>query len=150
MDSKSLMIGDWVYMPNDEGVLTPMQIESFYFDALFADGCEHYAEDCSPIPLTAEILEKNGFAIEEREGDITFPYFAFIIENDEYRVEITWYDSHDVYEPNTGKYLRSAPEVWNIEILSKCGNYDCGKNKIFVHELQRALRLCGIDKEIVL
>ena len=119
-------------------------------DTPYAEIWQEELDEVKPIPLTDEILEKNGFAIEERDGDITFPYLAFIIKNDEYSVEITWYDSHDVYEPNTGKYLHSAPEVWNMEILGKCGNYDCGKNKIFVHELQHALRLCGIDKEIVL
>lgn len=142
MRPKDLMVGDWVILRDpDTHKETKVTIQ-------WNDLGSIILQWFVPIPITPEILEKNGFITEEREGDPTFPYLAFIIENDEYRVEITWYDSHDVYEPNTGEYLHGAPEVWNMEILGKCSNYDCGKNKLYLHELQHALKLCGINKEI--
>ena len=110
----------------------------------------HDIKSISPIPLTIEILEKNGFITKEREGDPTFPYYAYIIENYEYRVEIIWYDQHEVYEANTGQYSHLAKETWAVEILGKHGNCDFGRNKLYIHELQHALRLCKIEKEIKL
>ena len=155
MKENELMIGDWVKFP-----IGYEKIQEISYQQEIGGYCVWFAasatlfpckiEDIEPIPLTPEILERNGFITEEREGDPTFPYLAFIIENDEYRVEITWYDSHDVYEPNTGEYLHGAPEVWNMDILGKCGNYDCGKNKLYLHEFQHALKLCGIEKNIII
>ena len=154
MISQELMSNDWIEVISNDH-LKYVQIEEIYKSSILTKESEVESEEVSidnirPIPLTPEIIEKNGFVTEEREGDPTFPYFAFIIENDEYRVEITWYDQHEVYEANTGEYLHGAPEVWNMEILGKCGNYDCGKNKLYVHELQHALKLCGIKKNIII
>lgn len=153
---EELMIGDWVmYNPNvfneDEYEPTkecfPIQIKS----VKSGDDIDLVIEDCySPIPLTPEILEKNGFAEEVREGDPTFPYSAFILDGDDYHIEITWYDSHDRYEPNTGQFLGGVPEVWVLEVYRKGGNVDIEGNKIYVHDLQHALKLCKIDKEIKL
>lgn len=154
MKVNELMIGDWVMFPNSiEKVQEISYVCGKGYCASFAASATLFPisiDKIKPIPLTPEILEKNGFITEEREGDPTFPYLAFIIENDEYRIEITWYDSHDVYEPNTGEYLHGAPEFWNMDILGKCGNYDCGKNKLYLHEFQHALKLCGIEKNIII
>ena len=67
-----------------------------------------------PIPLTAEILEKNGFV---QDG------------------ESWWYKDFRIV-------LSSSKGVSLV----------CGRQIKFcyVHELQHALRLCGIDKEIIL
>jgi hypothetical protein len=151
MKANELMVGDWVYNHRKwEYPIVEIHKDSAVVVARHYGEEEFELSDLYPIPLTPEILEKNGFITEEREGDPTFPYLAFIIENDEYRIEITWYDSHDVYEPNTGEYLHGAPEVWNMEILGKCGNYDFGKNKLYLHEFQHALKLCGIEKNIII
>ena len=67
-----------------------------------------------PIPLTAEILEKNGFVLDG---------------------ESWWYKDFRIV-------LSSSKGVSLV----------CGRQIKFcyVHELQHALRLCGIDKEIIL
>ena len=81
-----------------------------------------------PIPLTPEILEKNGFKME-------------------------FYSDYKVYELNNFKVCKSYCDYFEIcdlwkdsdfgwEIISFC---PC----IYVHQLQHALKLCGIDKEIV-
>jgi hypothetical protein len=159
MEANKLMVDDWVLWkgkPVQVASVSGVKYSFGQIDVTLAHCNDkkiletHDIKSIQPIPLTPEILEKNGFITEEREGDPTFPYLAFIIENDEYRVEITWYDSHDVYEPNTGEYLHGAPEVWNMEILGKCSTYYCSKNKLYLHELQHALKLCGIEKNIII
>ena len=83
-----------------------------------------------PIPLTPEILEKNGF---EREGVIVSLY-----EGIDHRVTI-----HDDKE-----YMNSNNE-WHVHIDSEdyCTIANC--ELTYVHQLQQLLRLCKIDKEIV-
>lgn len=83
-------------------------------------------EDAEPIPLTPEILEKNGF--ESVRGIMTFmdEYYDIQIED--------WSDSIfrirvDFCEMNTPHFQATIS---------------------YAHELQHCLRLCGIDKEIIL
>ena len=84
------------------------------------------------IPLTAEILEKNGFPLDVEETN------------------------HPLYKGTEIKeYIISMPPngykehlIWNGEYYIM---FDSPKVRIdYVHQLQHALRLCGIDKEIVL
>lgn len=82
----------------------------------------------SPIPLTVEILEKNGLC-EDNHGRLNGEYF----DEDENRdLEIT-------VDDKTG-------EIW--------WSYNWDEYRIirlrYVHELQHALRLCGITREIIL
>jgi hypothetical protein len=77
----------------------------------------------TPIPLTAEILVKNGFIKES--------YIEVVGGLDTY-------------------YLGEEIGSFRIHRLQK-GYYQFGLAKInFVHQLQHALRLCGIEKEIIL
>lgn len=102
-------------------------------------------DEIKPIHLTVKHLEKFGFIeIEHEDGDPTFPYSSFILENDDYSIEITWYDSHDKYEPNTGTYLGSVPENWILNISSKNNHSYISKENLFFHEFQNALNACQI------
>lgn len=87
-----------------------------------------------PIPLTAEILEKNGF--KKCDGN---EWSVFKYEDDDYTkkalYQVLWsadelYLEIDSYTSRTGEFNRMGVE--------------------FVHELQHALRLCGITCEIIL
>ena len=79
-----------------------------------------------PIPLTPEILEKNGFKKEGR---------YFIIEDDYYDVSIR----------------EITDSIWRVKYCNtEFSAFDCILHIAFIHELQHALRLCGIEKEIVL
>jgi hypothetical protein len=118
MRTKELMIGDWVYgkEKNKYGRV---------------DKLEHDVEDdtVEPIPITEEILKKNGFLLKRDEifgwyfcGDVSLEYTADGRHDDAY---------------------------WAFT----CGNKDndvCLIVMHYVHELQHALRLCKIDKEIEL
>lgn len=85
-----------------------------------------------PIQLTPEVLEKNGFRVEHNIG-----FYALIGIDD--RVELQ----------NDKEYMNSRNE-WYVHIDSEdyCTIANC--ELTYVHELQHILRLCKIDKEIVL
>lgn len=78
------------------------------------------------IPLTPEILEKNGF-------------------NDECAGT---YGNDDAYFIPTYRGFDAGTWETHIEPTEGIGDFS-GKLR-YVHELQHALRLCGIDKEIIL
>lgn len=127
MDIKELMIGDWVNVKRGfDGHLTNERIKSLY-----GDKDELYPvtiltketvslKDILPIPLTEEILVKNGFKKESQtiDGDYckyTLPGFALNwCDTDGF-----WYQNGDI-TPN------------------------------HVHTLQHLLRLCCVQKEIEL
>lgn len=127
MEATDLMIGDWVnFLTDIEGGDTeydpctdqyqPMRIDRiFSFGEVDSDlGVINDASQLQPIPLTAEILEKNFPLI--RDG----VYWSEYASSDRFDIRIEY---NDLY----------------VEGIFT-----------FVHELQHALRLCGIDKNIVL
>jgi hypothetical protein len=122
-----LSVGDWVIYDRDT---TPVQIVGLYqrnkqdcvvmSDSYYPEGVIGFVEYLKPIPLTPEILEKNGWSKK--------------------------YD--DVWECG----------VWRISQINKClfilynekYDYDFCVYIDTVHQLQHALRLAGIEKEIEL
>jgi len=85
-------------------------------------------DDIAPIPLTPEILEKNWF----RHGDgFEKRWYDVKIEDK----KVTLYQSNIFYTLMIDEGI--WPKLNNIYIR-------------FVHELQHALRLCGIEKDIEL
>lgn len=80
----------------------------------------YYAETLLPIPLTSDILVKNGF-------DNQMPY------NDYAFGEISLYEGGNGYIVNGFVGLGGL----NVHID-------------YVHQLQHLLRLCGIEKELVI
>lgn len=119
MDAKDLMIGDWVLCPDN------MQRQVRYLQvrpSVIGIGGSSYDEDeIQPIPLTPEILEKNGFELQRDKSEL---------------------GTLDTY------WLGSELGAFRIHRLNN-GDYQFGLAKIkFVHQLQHALRLCGISKNI--
>ena len=128
-----LMVGDWVMSFGEPhkivGVRTDMRephIKTDMSDTWYEEGIENLLE---PIPLTLKILEKNAdFHCDE----IYYNFYDFS-KVDRYGNSI----SVEVCESKGTVY-------WTIN-----GNeYGITKLK-YVHELQHALKLCKIDKEIV-
>lgn len=128
------MIGDWVSY-----VGTPIKVKNVYEDCInFQHDIPFVQEefsieqtDIKPIPLTPEILEKNGFTIKKNWAQIgnfgDSPLIMWHFEDD-----VFWRDfKHEleIHQNDTGK----------VHIRIPCE---------YVHELQHALRLCGIEKEI--
>lgn len=116
--AKEQMIGDWVNIVEDGRILKPIKVWG-------VSGDKSYYQ---PIPLTPEILTKNGFKIgygEHRGNE------GFIDDvNKHYYVKVNRW-SHDKNEVG-------HCEVWNVCIDQH--------SPIYVHELQHALRLCGLWK----
>ena len=127
LNCKSLMIGDWVVY-TEFGKNDIDKIETLEPRRVWLSHGKTYVpiEYIEPIPLTTEILEKNGFVKDENDDNMYY---------------------------------------WNWSVIDDCMSYDKETSKVrifyvsglvfvkillYVHELQHALRLCEIKKEIVL
>lgn len=97
-------------------------------------GAFHYSsakiEDIVPIPITPEILEKNGFV---KESEVGYERFEWR-ENGSVAITLNR-DSFSQSETFVLSTFKIGINSW----LLKIGH---------VHELQHAIRLAGIDKEI--
>lgn len=123
LKANELMIGDWVKFPigNDKVIDLPY-IEGRGVCASFSASATLFPVEVyklEPIPLTPEILEKNGFVYNESPFVQSWEQFGLSLHlgGDGYRI-------------------------------------NCGQNVAMVidsvHQLQHALRFCGIEKEIVI
>lgn len=127
MKAEDLIIGDWVNVFD-----SPKQIEGIRKfrngdEIVYYDGDNgNFIKSVTPIPLTPEILEKNGFNKLTEPPYITY----YELGLNEYMNKVLWYKGSIVigYEGD------------NVYLC------DCE----YVHELQHALKDNGIEKEIVL
>lgn len=127
MKATDLMIGDWVVNTEFEKNKID-KIETLEPRRVWLEHSKTYVpiEFIEPIPLTTEILEKNGFVKDEKDDNMYY---------------------------------------WNWSVIDDCMSYDKETSKVrifyvsgltfvkilqYVHELQHALRLCEIKKEIEL
>jgi len=123
MALKDLMIGDWILDGN-----VYAQVTSITCDGIIETTHNKFSniELVEPIPITPEILKKIGFE--------TKPNIGYIIDD--------WDGTQIIYD-NWNHILRIIKDYktcLDIETFSE----------MTVHELQHALKLCGIEKEIVL
>lgn len=91
----------------------------------------------APIPITPEILEKNGFTYCKSDGGV---YLHTTISYGNWDVDVVLFDVTDEYR-NNQLHISSPDDSYIAIHLMECNH---------VHELQHALRLCGIKKEISL
>lgn len=138
MDIKSLMIGDWVFNKHHGKNIRLTQYDFFTHThnefgeqelAPFAKPT--FGRDLEPILLTSEILEKNGF---EDIGD----------------------DTYQLEEKPCWFWVDFFRHTYGCEYDTSTYEYEDDEHRLklygipSVHELQHALRLCGIEKEIEL
>ena len=122
MKCRELMVNDWV--ANQYG--TPIQIYSTGDNGAYANTgdtlwvFEDNEYKPQPIPLTPEILEKNGFTKVNSQR-------------------------YDYGYPDTDCYVKVNPKKNMIHVSGRNANSNLYSHS-FVHELQRALRLCGLDE----
>lgn len=123
MKANELMIGDWVsalydkvYYPCRVVAVFPTEVHVKEKTMVILTKCDEWNE-VKPIPLTAEILEKNFRA--DKQWDYG------------------WYinDHIHIYQTINGVYNIQYMETVDIQ---------------YVHQLQHALKLCGIEKVIEL
>ena len=147
MKANELMAGDWVLIKRTPSCEYPYKICSInnysilgeeYADWIEVEaGEEINLEEIKPIPLTAEILEKNGWKKEfDKKSYMTF----YNLEDEKYW--LMWCISeHTLDIQRQNKTLLDQYNLCAERAVIACE---------YVHELQHALKLCGIDKEIVL
>ena len=135
MKATELMIGDWVMVK----VLS--QIPDTY--VLHTWTANDYSRDfqVKSIPLTPEILEKNGFDPE-----------TFLTSEWERKVYFKEFPGCVVEPADSGKYIFGTTKYWS-KTYSDGSPIDWGTmydsricNLQYVHELQHALRLCGLNE----
>lgn len=140
MQAKELMIGDYISV-KPSGMLIKVAAvhhKKVAYHAVVNKLAWVRESLLEPIPLTPEILEKNGF---ETEDDVHFS-----IQGQSDILELLL-----VELPFDGYYFDI---VRTEKTINKC-NQRCYIDRYFasiyyVHQLQHALRLCGIEKEIEL
>ena len=113
MKANELMIGNWVKCGKRYMKVTQL-----------AEDMD--CDDIEPIPITPEILEKNGF---EKLEDGSWSLFQALYQ-------IYW-SADPLYLEISSSYTSQIGDFSRMGIQ-------------FVHELQHALKLCGIDKTIEL
>lgn len=146
MKANELMIGDWVYvskdftqkyhkiraLSNDEGAV----LRGIYVNEYGIENNSVFSpNDTEPIPLTPEILEKNGFK----------PYIP------EYHIE-TVYACQDVSNAIADELYALWPyQDGSFYLLLRVDGKDMVRMYVhYIHQLQHALRLCNVSKEIAL
>lgn len=97
-----------------------------------------------PIPITPEILEKNGFDINGIPEDMQ-PVEERDWSDDTY----VWSRQETPDEAIEVCIYMDDPYNFFAEIICQYCHVD-GVHIKYVHELQHVLRLCGIEKEIIL
>lgn len=146
MNAKDLMVRDWILHEGE-----PYQIRQLGIYGVDKDG-EDYPAVCvgkpngvglilerneiEPIPLTPEILEKNGFVANKHI--YPYPYYEYINKEDKLKVGFAFPQGNRTSYKDPWIYIDS--ERVFVEHLP------C----MFVHQLQHALRLCEIEKTIEL
>lgn len=133
MKATELMIGDWV-MFNHNPVRVAILGAADKSIGLAA-GKNVFGQPFSmidPIPITAEILEKNGF---KKQYGNDWCYYKY--KDDDTSKESLYYILYDI----DSLYLEIAA------FTNASGEYN-RMGVCYVHELQHTLKLCGIDKEI--
>lgn len=121
-----LSVGDWVYYDNKN---KPYSIRSIYRtdirDCVVLNDNESlvgviaFVDELTPIPITVEILEKNGKSDEWSTGD--------------------WEEI-----PST----EVSPSRQCMRVRDLGTHIFLGDKVVYVHQLQHVLRIAGVDKEI--
>lgn len=130
METDELMVGDWVL---DTRTGTPLRVNPFM--------AELEVPEWQPIPLTVEILEKNGFDVVRGNRIMGLQVSD--------RCTLRIGDGMKEMRVEMQDWGETEERKWFIEIRN-LGSIILQLYIGYTHELQHALRLCKVDKEIVL
>ena len=130
------MVGDWVLLFGD--TLTRVDCignVEVYLNAADTGDWRTTYEHIQPIPLTPEILQANGIQlVEVGDNGISTPA-KFRNRFEKWAIRTEWRDTWLWYDRTTKRY--------NLHDMN-------GAQFTMVHELQHALHLAGIQKDIAL
>lgn len=125
MKISDLSVGDWVMVDGEDWKVSAINEDSV---GLRVDSDYAVAEisECDGILLTPEILEKNGF---KKNGE---------------------YNEWNIGEWNERPFIGVSLDLQSMRIISLGTDIFVVHQVVCVHQLQHALRLAGIEKEIEL
>ena len=139
MKSSELMIGDYIMFDGCSCIIEEISSKG-WLHMMYADSkvrvnlsSDFILDFIEGIPLTPEILEKNGFNKSVSPPGIHAKCYEYDNPKEKYNLTIADYN----------KYKRLLLNIDSED--SECFNIKCD----YVHQLQHALRLCKIDKQIV-
>ena len=124
------MIGDWVL---DTRTKNPLRVNPFM--------AEFEVPEWQPIPLTPEILEKNGFDVVRGNRIMGLQVSD--------RCTLRIGDGMKEMRVEMQNWGETEERKWFIEIRN-LGSIILQLYIGYIHQLQHALRLCKVNKEIVL
>ena len=135
MIQDELMIGDWIYNNDSE---TIEKVNCILCDVIHTNCSDDVSlDDVSPIRITSEILKMNGFK-----------YHCIPTDGIHSKQEFYQYEDKE----KTVSVKMQLYDDWKIYAQIFWGEYEFSNSLSghikSVHELQHALRLCHIDKEI--
>lgn len=131
MKASELMIGDWVYRPS-----CPDRVTQTLSNAIIGSDSLRGSipiSELHPIPLTSSVFDSNGFKHEYVNSNLAERIGVnerYILTGDEYAV-IVMGESCDIRTPNPILPILPCRFVGRVKS---------------VHELQHALRLCGLEE----
>lgn len=126
---KDVMVGDWLDVRNAAAPNTP-HLERITPSHFLRD--EHWYG----VELVPEILEKNGFLANKHV--YPYPYYEYEVKENKVKVGFAF--------PQGNKTSYKEPWVYIDSERVFIEHLPC----VFVHQLQHAMRLCWIEKEIEL
>ena len=129
MRAEDLMIGDKLKTVFSQKIVKVKEIKQ---NCIYTEDNGYEYNEIEPIPLTPEILEKNGFEMVSDKNGVPIYRIKWPINRDYYFSVWTGLDGY------------WNPVGFGVTIGGVQGDVD------YVHQLQHALKLCGINKEIVL
>ena len=107
------------------------KLDGSYYGVVWADARTEEIDCIHPIPLTAEIAEKNGFVVTKRGSTNKL----MVNHNNGYVIEVFFFPTNLVFNIEHNYFLG---DEYVMDRVHKCGHY--------FHELQHALRLCGLKE----
>ena len=139
MEAKVSILGTYVYFNCSDGKII-VRVTGFKDGIVYGDSenSSHWCniEKVEPILITPEILQKNGFV--DNKHVHPYPYYEYINEKDKLKIGFAF--------PQGNRTSYKEPWVYIDSENVFVEHLPC----VFVHELQHALILCGIEKEIIL
>lgn len=159
MKAEELMIGDWVLAEGKSVQVTNISVLGgdvirvinpfMSYDIAYASNIialSKGAKDINkiePIPITEETLKKNGF-----KNDV-IAQKAIIAEGASNFSVILISEDNRITLNNIDEYINSFNK-WHVHIDTEDMRTMCTLEITYVHELQHLLKLCKIEKEIIL
>lgn len=131
MNADELMIGDFVRAIYSQKIIKIREIKQ---SCIYTNDNGYRYSEIEPIPPTTEILEKNGFKRNNPYNYIYKDDYCEVCVSVVSKVKI---DNIDLEEPPINVSIKGA--LFDINMIISA-----------IHELQQVLRLCGIEKEIIL